>query len=99
MKIIKNTLACLLILGIVFFGLGPFKTPQAQALSVSSYTADATGVTFTMNTRPNEITSLSGRYHQSAIYDRFFHSRQNFFDLLIKPGPHRVLAFPKFRGL
>ena len=50
MKIMVNTLACLLILGIVFLGFIPFKTSQAQALSVSSYTTDATGVTFIMNT-------------------------------------------------
>jgi alpha-D-xyloside xylohydrolase len=50
MKNIKNSLAGLLILGIVSFGIGPFLAPQAQALSVTTYTADATGVTFTMNT-------------------------------------------------
>jgi alpha-D-xyloside xylohydrolase len=50
MKIIKNILACLLILGIVFFETGPFKMSQVQALSVATYTTDSTGVTFTMNT-------------------------------------------------
>jgi hypothetical protein len=37
MKNIKNSLAGLLILGIVSFGIGPFLAPQAQALSVTTY--------------------------------------------------------------
>jgi alpha-D-xyloside xylohydrolase len=45
----KNILASLLILGIVFFGMGPIKMPQVHALSVATYTADANGVTFSMN--------------------------------------------------
>ncbi|MDP4179708.1 MAG: glycoside hydrolase family 31 protein [Bacillota bacterium] len=49
MKIVKNVLISLLTLGIVFCGIGPYKTIQVKALSVSSYAADTNGVTFTMN--------------------------------------------------
>jgi alpha-D-xyloside xylohydrolase len=49
MKIIKKTLVYLLVLSIVFLGVGSLKVSHVQALSVGKYITDANGVTFTMN--------------------------------------------------
>ncbi|HEX3029720.1 MAG TPA: DUF4968 domain-containing protein, partial [Clostridia bacterium] len=49
MKIIKKTLVYLLVLSIVFLGVGSLKVSHVQALSVGNYITDVNGVTFTMN--------------------------------------------------
>jgi hypothetical protein len=44
MKIMKNAMVCLLIIGMVFSGTGPFTALQVNALSVSSYNVDTKGL-------------------------------------------------------